>query len=170
MEFKRLSRENELWRKLWLNWDAMCNAYDENFNEFAPSALSVLKPLAEDPQTDSAGVFGLIDGEDVLAACQLNVARLLGYDGKVLRLRHLVLSPKFDYSDDISVKDYVEMLSEMFTGAVACAENEMAAEHIKLHVRSPADREFFNNFQEQLSKSATFRTVQMRGAWLYITK
>ncbi|HDR28646.1 hypothetical protein [Rhodovulum sp.] len=170
MEFERLSRENGLWTRLWLNWDSACSEFNESFSDFAPSALSVLKTLAEDPQTKSAGVFGVVRGDDVLAACQLNVAGLPGYSGKVLRLRHLVLSPRFDFSEDTTVDDYVDVLSTMFAGTVRCAETAMPADHIKLHFRSPADREFFNRFQRELSGSATFGSVQMRGAWLYLTK
>lgn len=168
MEFKRISQENGLWQKLWASWDKICSSYDEDFRDFAPSSLTVLQPLAESPQTDSSGVFALIESGETLAVCQLNVAWIKGYDSKVLRLRHLLLSPEFDFSDEITVARYVRILSEMFTGTVACANNEMPAKHIKLHLQSPADREFFKEIEEYLTKAATFNSVKMRGAWLYI--
>ncbi len=170
MTFERLSRENGHWQLLWRNWDALCETYNEAFTEFAPSALTVLKPLAEDPQLPHAGVFGLLDGPNVLAVCQLNVAALPGYDDKVLRLRHLVLSPEFDFSDAMTLERYVDVLSQMFTGAVEVASTEMPAKHIKLHFRSPADRQFFNQFKDTLSTSGAFKTVQMSGAWLYLSR
>ena len=164
----RISQENGLWSKLWAEWDEICSSFDENFADFAPSSLSVLKPLAESPQTGSAGVFALIDQDSILAVCQLNVAWIKGYDNKVLRLRHLLLSPEFDFSDEVTVDRYVQILSEMFTGTVSCANNEMPAKHVKLHLQSPADREFFKEIKKHLNKAATFNSVEMRGAWLYI--
>ncbi len=168
MEFKRISRENGDWNKLWTSWDTICSEYGETFQDFASSSLEVLRPLAESPQTASAGVFALFDGVSILAVCQLNVAFIKGYDKKVLRLRHLLLSPKYDYSDDITVEDYVNILSEMFAGTISCAKEELFAKHVKLHLQSPADREFFNKIQENLEQSATFSSVKMHGAWLYI--
>ena len=170
MHFQRLSRENGLWSKLWVSWDAICEKYSESFAEFVPSALSVLKPLADDPQLSHAGVYGLVEGEDIRAVCQLNVANLPGYDGKVLRLRHMVLSPEFEFSDDISVDDYVSVLAEMFSGALVVSDGDMLSEHVKLHLRTPLDIQFFNHFRDKLSLTAKFDIVQMRGAWLYITK
>lgn len=170
MEFKRLTRENELWDKLWVNWDKICSDFDESFDDFAPSALSVLKDIVEDPQIGSVGVFGLVDGDDVLAACRLNVAAIPGYTGKVLRMRQLVLSPKFDFADEYPVDEYVDVLSAMFAGTVVQAETDMPADHIKLHFRSPADREFFNTFQAKLAESKIFSSVQLKGAWLYLTR
>ncbi len=169
MEFKRFSRDNGGWQALWVNWDAQCQDYLEDFSEFAPSSLSVLKALAEEPERPTAGVYGLTRGEEVLAACQLNVAFLPGYDGKVLRLRHLILSPRFDFAPDVNVEEYVEVLAKMFAGTVRLAQGDMAAKHVKLHFRSPADREFFKEFREHLSMIGAFSSVQMKGAWLYIS-
>ena len=171
MALVRLSRDNGLWNKLWIEWDAACENYGENFGEFAPSALSVLKPLAEDPQTRHAGVFGWTGADErIHAACQLNVAALPGYTGKVLRLRHLVLSPDFDFSETTTVDQYVDVLGGVFAGTMELASSELPADHVKLHFRSPADREFFNRFREYLQDTRTFKTVQMRGAWLYLSK
>lgn len=168
MEFKRISRENGLWGNLWAEWDKICTSFDENFQEFAPSSLTVLQPLAENPQTESAGVFALIDQGSILAVCQLNVAFIKGYDNKVLRLRHLLLSPEYDFSDNVTVESYVQILSEMFAGTVHCANSELPAKHVKLHLQSPADRQFFKEIEQHLNVSATFSAVKMHGAWLYI--
>lgn len=103
-----------------------------------------------------------------MAVCQLNVAFIKGYDNKVLRLRHLLLSPKYDFSDDITVDDYVNILSEIFAGTIHCATDELPAKHVKLHLQSPADRQFFKEIEQHLNKSTTFSSVKMHGAWLYI--
>ena len=168
MDFKRISQENGLWGKLWAEWDEICSSFDENFQDFAPSSLTVLQPLAESPQTSSSGVFALIEQDSILAVCQLNVAWIKGYDNKVLRLRHLLLSPKYDFSDEVTVDKYVQILSEMFAGTVLCAKNEMLAKHVKLHLQSPADRELFKEIEQHLIKTATVSSVKMHGAWLYV--
>lgn len=168
MEFLRISRENGLWDKLWVDWDEICSNFGEDFQDFAPSSLTVLKPLAESPQIGSAGVFALFDKDSALAVCQLNVAFIKGYDDKVLRLRHLLFSPEFDFSDDVTVEKYVQILSETFAGTVLCAKSEMPAKHVKLHLQSPADRGFFKEIEQHLKTSAKFTSVNMRGAWLYV--
>lgn len=168
MEFRRISRENGLWDKLWADWDKLCTSFGENFQDFAPSSLTILRPLAESPQTATAGVFALIDEGATLAVCQLNVAFIKGYDNQVLRLRHLLLSPEYDFSNTVTVEKYVQVLSEMFAGTVVCAQNELPAKHVKLHLQSPADRVFFKEIEQHLNKSATFSAVKMHGAWLYV--
>ena len=168
MEFKRISLENGLWGKLWAEWDEICSSFGESFQDFAPSSLTILQPLAESPQTNSSGVFALVDQDSILAVCQLNVAWIKGYTDRVLRLRHLLLSPEYDFSDEVTVDKYVQILSEMFAGTVLCAENELLAKHVKLHLQSPADRQFFKEIEQHLAKAAKFSSVKMHGAWLYV--
>ena len=60
------------------------------------------------------------------------------------------------------------MISEMTAGTVRCASSELPAKHLKLHLQSPADREFFKEIEQHLNTSATFSAVKMHGAWLYI--
>jgi len=104
------------------------------------------------------------------AMCQLNVAFLPGYTGKVLRVRHIIHSPMFDFDEGKTVDDYVNVLADIFSGVLSASEGEMLAPHVKFHFRSPAERSFFNTLQDILSKRPIFAGVEMRGAWLYISK
>ena len=169
MKLKRLSRENGLWNELWKDWDRQCTEFQEEFSDFAPSSLITLKDLAEEPERPTAGVFGLHDGNEFKALCQLNVAFLPKYTGRVLRLRHLVLSPRFDFSPDIDVEEYTKVLTSTFAQTVMLTKTEMPAQHVKLHFRSPADREFFKTFKRDIEATGAFASVQMQGAWLYIS-
>lgn len=169
MELKRISRDNELWNLLWKQWDDECTKYEENISEYATSAISTLKPLAEDPQYTSAGVFGLFDEARIEAICQLNVTLLPGYTGPVLRLRHLVLAPKFDFDDDTTIGEYIDVLSSVFAGTIDQANGDMKADHAKLHFRSPADKQFFKNIEQSLKSNAVFSDVALKGSWLYVS-
>ena len=171
MELVRVARSNERLDEIWLQWDAQCERFGESFKDYATASMSVLRELAEEPETRSAAVFALVDESGAyLAICQVNVARIPGYDGPVLRLRHLVLAPEFDFSEEIPDDRYADVLAEVFTKVSLLSENTMAADHIKIHLRSRGDREFFKVFEEHLREEAAFATVRMQGAWLYITK
>ncbi|UWQ11932.1 hypothetical protein K3X41_04390 [Aliiroseovarius crassostreae] len=169
MEFKRISRENGQWNTLWQQWDKECTKYGETISDYATSALSTLKPLAEDPQITSAGVYGLIDKDEIVAVCQLNVTGLPGYTGPVVRLRHLVLAPKFDFDDSTTIQEYINVLSSVFAGTINLAHSEMKADHAKLHFRSPADKEFFKNIEQSLKSNSVFSHVALKGSWLYVS-
>ena len=146
--------------------------------KYAPHLMKIFRILPQlfrrftaagrKPSNSKCWRFALREGESILAVCQLNVAFIKGYDNKVLRLRHLLLSPKYDFSDDITVDDYVNILSEIFAGTIHCATDELPAKHVKLHLQSPADRQFFKEIEQHLNKSTTFSSVKMHGAWLYI--
>ncbi|MEL7211619.1 MAG: hypothetical protein AAGK92_03085 [Pseudomonadota bacterium] len=170
MDFKRISVENGEWNKLWTSWDEQCDSYGEKLDEYAVGSIAAIRPLANGGQTSSSGVYGLVDEQAVHSICQLNTALLPGYTGKVLRLRHLVLAPRFDYDDSVNLDEYVTVLSKMFAGAVEISGTEMLSDHIKLHLQSPADKEFFKLFQDKLRQFSVFNTVELRGAWLYISK
>lgn len=171
MKFIRLSRADQSFDKMWSSWDEECAKFSENFADFSPSALTELEKLASEPETAHAGVFAINDSSgNYPAVCQLNSAFLPGYTGRVLRLRHLVLSPQFEFSSEDLTEEYVSVLTEVFAGVVEVAEVEMPADHIKFHLRSPADRQFYNHFEVSLQRSRVFASVQLRGAWLYITK
>lgn len=46
----------------------------------------------------------------------------------------------------------------------------MQAKEIKFHLRSPQDYDFFRAVRPSLAKISRFESVEMKGAWLYITR
>lgn len=170
MNFKRVSHENGLWAKLLTQWEAEATGFEENFSDYAPDALSVLRPLAEETQVKNAGVYAVCDDSHYSLLCQLNAAFLPGYDGKVLRVRHIVHSPRFDYDADLTIDDYATVLADLFIGVFDASGAEMPAPYVKFHFRSPAERSFFDNLKDLLGRHDAFASVEMRGSWLYIGK
>jgi hypothetical protein len=169
VSFERISAEKGNWATLWSQWDAECSEYDEDFSEYAAASLGVLKDLAEDPQIGSAGVFGMVREGRFMSACQLNSARLPGYDGKVLRMRHLILSPVLDFGDNGGdINDYADILAATLSGVVEQARGAMTATNIKFHFRSLADRQFAELLREQIDAAGLFELVEIKGAWLYL--
>lgn len=158
------------WAKLVLQWEAECSDFEEDFSEYAMASLPVLGDLAIAPPRRDAAVYGLSSGNTIEAVCQANSTFLPGYTGKVLRIRHIVLSPRFDYSENIEIADYVKTLIGVFTGAVALAYQEMASEHIKFHLKSPAERAFGAAFTDALQGDTSFTEVAIKGSWIYLSK
>lgn len=103
------------------------------------------------------------------AACYLNSTMLKGFSGYVLRVRHLLLSPYYDF-EDLSLDDYADILARFFTALVECSEGELLSPHIKIHYKSPYDRTFFAAFGMQLRASGRFQTVESKGMWLHLTR
>ena len=167
---QRVSSDNGRWQEVLNQWDKECEDFEENFAEYEQGTLSILRPLAEQTQSPSSGVYGVKTESGYLGVCQLNVTHLPGFNGRVLRVRHIIHSPKFDYDDNVSVKEYESFLISVFLGVFELSYQEMEAPHIKFHFRSPAERGFFKSFESALSKSEHFQKVAMRGSWLYISK
>jgi len=102
--------------------------------------------------------------------CQANSSLLPGYVGKVLRIRHIVLSPRFDFADDMTVEQYSQTLVVVFTGVLGLAYGEMASDHVKFHLKSPADRAFGGAFTEAVKDHKAFTKVEMKGSWIYLSQ
>lgn len=164
----RLQRGDGSWDAFKQDWEAQCAAYGEEFSSFAEGTFTVVDGLLDDPQ-EAAGLFAVKLGEQHLSMCQLNRASIPGYTSPVLRVRFMTLSPEFDFGDK-SVEEYSEVLVATFATVLAVSNTVMEAKHIKFHLRSPADRQFFAMAGKGLSDTELFHSVHVRGAWLYVTK
>lgn len=173
----QLRTETNTWELLLEDWRRQCELFDEDITLYEDSPINVVRDLAEGPLNPNAGAYALYDGERFSALCQANRTPLPGYTGQVLRVRMMYLCPELDLGDS-EIDDYVTTLTQMFSGIVSLSSSvEMAAPHIKFHLRSPADRQFFQVLSQVLSgddsgvdRPRVFANVQMRGSWLYITK
>lgn len=170
MEFVRVSVQNGLWVELLNQWEVSCSEFDESLSDYATGSISVLRPLAEQAQLDSSGVFALRDDSGFHGICQLNSAHIKGHTGKVLRVRHIVHAPRYDFDNTLELEDYAELLSEIFKGVLDVSVTEMPSPDVKFHFRSPAERQFFAEFNKALSDHKVFDKVDMVGSWLYIGK
>lgn len=169
-ELIRVSRENGLWQNLLKGWNDECEAFGENLDDYATSSMAVIRPLAEETQTPNAGIYALAADDSFMGLCQLNVAFIPGYTDKVLRVRHIVHSPRFDFDDSVSIDDYTKFLSGLLVGVFHISNNDMRAPNIKFHFKSPAERFFFDKIKGAVKDSGIAEMVEMRGAWLYIRK
>lgn len=171
---KRVSQENGCWQELTLAWEKECGEFQENFEEYAVASMPVLEPLATGTQMTQAGVYAFAPNGRYQAICQANSSFLPGYTGKVLRIRHIVFSPMFDYSDEIDIQTYGNTLVGVFSGVILMSYEDMPAQHIKFHLRSPAEMEFGEQFTKVLKEHEEFKNaftnVNMKGAWIYLSK
>lgn len=170
MRLFQVKDSDATWRAVKDAWRAECEAHGEDFDEYAFGHISELDKLAaiEHPR---AGVYALetAAGERPAAVCQLNRTQLPGFVGEVLRLRFLTLAPRYDFGD-VSVDDYGDVLGGVLAGVVSVSYGDLSAPHIKFHLASPADRQFFRSLEGPLRGIAAFESVQFIGSWLLITK
>lgn len=165
---KKLQMNDGTWPEFVLDWQAQCEKAGEDFAAYAVGSFDVLSGLATAPEPD-AGVYALKKGGTHDAICQANCTGLPGYDGPVLRVRMMLLSPDFDFGVK-PIEQYGSTLINMFLGIYILSETEMMARHIKFHLKSPNDRSFFAAIGERLNGEEQFEKVEVRGSWLYVTK
>lgn len=168
-KFVRLNVHDGSWQKFIENWQIQCSQYDEDFSIYENEPIGVVKDLAHENTRDDAAAYALFDGTNFLAMCQINCTPLPGYDGSVLRVRMLYLSPHYEFGE-YSIEDYMKLIISVFLNVIVISNREMPAPHIKFHLRSPADRQFFATFGAALDEANYFQSIGIRGAWLYITK
>jgi hypothetical protein len=168
MSIKKLSVEDGSWPDLLDIWKTQCEGYGQDFDEFAVATFGVLNPLAADGHP-KAEVYGFHVEDECWVVCEANHTLLPGYDGYVLRVRNMTFAPRFDFGD-VGVDAYGKALTGLFGGILALSHAVRPAPHIKFHLRSPADRTFFQALTEPLLKIPLFDTVEVKGAWLYVTK
>jgi hypothetical protein len=167
--FLRLTTADNSWDDFLADWRGQCEAQGEEFSLYEQGPIQVVRDLAEGPLQEEARVYGLKKGKHYCAMCQVNRTLLPGYNGKVLRVRMMYLSPYYDFGD-YPVEEYTDILISLFGNVAELSYGEMESPHIKFHLRSPADRQFFATLGSKLDKSPVFASVALRGAWLYITK
>lgn len=168
-KFTRLLEETGTWMSFESDWRAQCADLEEDFDSYAEATLSVVRDIIR-VEKKKAGVFALQNNDKYLAMCQINRAALPGYDAPVLRVRFITFCPDVDLRD-LPQNEYGRMLVSLLTEVLVLAKTdpEMGSRHIKFHLRSPADVQFFTALGQGLHDTKSFETVVTRGAWLYIT-
>ena len=107
MKLVRLNKSNETWQDFDAKWEAEFLTYEDDYSTYAQASLGTLRNECDDGMEDhDSGVFALVDdGGRFHAAAFLNNTLLTGFDGKVLRVRHLILSPYYDF-EELQLEDY----------------------------------------------------------------
>lgn len=167
---KKLSHVDGTWGELLAQWTRQCHDFDEDFESYLPETMKLLGGLVE--QTEGQrwdGVFAYEEGGQIEGICFVNGAFIPGYSGRVLRVRHVLLSPKNDFGD-YDEEHFGKTLGAIFERILVLSEGLIPCQHLKFHFRSPADVALFSKFSTILSKSDHFASVNMKGAWLMLTR
>ena len=166
-QLRELTNTPESWGVLKDDWQRQCEPHGETIDDYAIGAMSTIEDLVLTPAA-RAKPLGLYDTMgNCHAVCFANIANIPGYREPVLRIRHIVLSPNYDFGA-LDSSAYEAAITTMFAGVVSRAFGDMRAKHIKFHLRSPADVSFFSAVAKTLASVPVFQTVQMKGAWLYL--
>lgn len=167
-KFNRLIVGDGSWQKVIDDWTRQCEEVGESLSEYAPESMGVLHGFAEtcDKNTWAAGLF---DGQHWNAVSMLNRAMLPGTKGYTLRVRHVIVSPLLDFGA-WSKDAYADTLVSFTWAVVQLSETTLPAAHVKFHLRSPGDMDYFRAFGNALDSKGVFAQVSMHGAWLAITK
>ena len=150
------------------DWTAQCEEIGENLDGFAPSAMQPIRAFAK-AENDKEWAIGIEnDGRFMAAACAIR-AMQKGFSGWVLRIREVTVCPLLDYGN-LDENVYIDTLIAILNAAIKLSESDLKADHIKLHLRSPADAVFFRAFGNTLDSKGVFAASEAHGAWLTISK
>ncbi|QPM89398.1 hypothetical protein [Pseudooceanicola algae] len=169
-EALKASTSDPTWSELMTAWEQECSDYEENLADYASASLPILDELARGTPTLNAATYVLKVAGAPKAAFQANRTFLPGYTGKVLRIRHIVTSPKFDFDNTIDYDEYIDVMVGVFSAALDLAYGELASDHIKFHLKSPVERTFGHNFTDALRGDGAFKIADIRGSWIYLSK
>jgi hypothetical protein len=81
----------------------------------------------------------------------------------------VTVCPDLDYGA-LQPDSYSETLIALFSEALKLSESLLEADHLRFHLRSPADAAFFRAFGNTLDSRGVFAAVEVHGAWLTISK
>lgn len=156
------------WSSVVEEWRKQCDV--EDFEIFCDGIFGVVENLAKHPEQKAAVLGVKLEGQTV-AVCQVNTKLIKGYEEPVLRVRHLILSPYYDLND-VTTLEYGKVIVSVFNSVLEVSDDhqQLGAKHIKFHLRSSSDQQFFTAMGDGLRHSDLFDTVQSKGAWLYVTK
>jgi hypothetical protein len=171
---KRVSTSDGTWQALLDSWEQQCQEVTGDCLEnYAIDSLPVLQEIAEITEQPSkqriTWAVALYDQTRPLVAAMANLAPLPNYDRPVLRIRQLTVCPFLDFGA-LSEDTYAETLIELTSGIVSLSQNQLAAGHIHVHLRSPADVAYFQAFGKTIDGENVFDSVTHKGAWLRIDK
>lgn len=168
---KRLSLEDGSWQEVLDQWSKQCHEYEEDFEGFLHQTLPMLETQIGDCRGNrNTGVYSHTgETKEHQAICFLNGSFIPGFSGRVLRVRHLILAPKYDFGD-YTRDEYAALLSAIFEDVLRVSDSEISCPNVKIHFRSPADVALYREFAKNLNEGSRFSSVKMQGAWLYISK
>lgn len=169
-EFVRLLKSDGTWDAFCGDWKSQCDALGEDFEGYTEATFSVVDEIVTDFQRRS-GVFALRQNGSHLAMCQVNLAALPGYEGPVLRVRFITLSPEYDLTNK-TISEYGDVLVGLLGEVLELAylDEDLTCRHIKFHLSSPADQQFFRALGMHIQEHNIFEKIETRGSWLYITR
>ena len=167
---KKLLSADGSWAELTKQWSAQCHKFDEDFASYIPDTISLLQDLVDQTVNKATdGVFAFVQEDIYQGICFVNGAFIPGFAERVLRVRHVILAPENDFGE-FDEEKYARRLGSFFEAILAVSDSVIHCKHVKIHFRSPADVAIFQKFSANLSQFEQFSSVQMKGAWLMITK
>lgn len=172
---KRLLGSDGTWDALEADWNHQCSASGETLDEYAVDSMPTIKAIALDGDSDNhlrkSWAVAIYDesGKAMLAAI-VHWHPMPGVDGHVLKIRQVTVCPALDAGEIDDDEVYADVLIALTWNVYQLSETELKAVQIRVHLRSPADAQFFAAFGKNLDGTNVFADVEHRGAWLRITK
>lgn len=168
MEVIRLLSSDGTLEQFTADWNEQCREVGEDCDSFGEATTSVIRDFARKESDREWAIAIKQGGRFMAAACAIRAVQK-PFAGWVLRIREVTVCPLLDYGN-LDENAYVDTLIAILNGALNLSESSLPAQHIKLHLRSPADAVFFRAFGNTLDSKGVFAATEAHGAWLTVSK
>lgn len=167
MPLKRLTPD--MMKAVEETWRDQCQAFNEDFEEFAPESMKHAIKICNEPVLDPRyGIYGVFTENVADAIVHVNRASLPGSTGYTLRFVWVLLAPRFDF-EDLTIEQFASVTSELINGAKEIAEQDSDVEHLKIHLGNFIDRQYFSDIAVKLSSTKHFLDCRLRGNWFHLS-
>lgn len=168
MQIKRLQTSDGSLAAFEADWVAQCEEVGDDFDTYAQSSTGTIRDFAARGSDKEWAVAIEHEGRILAIACAIRATQK-PLNGWTLRIREVTVCPLLDYGK-LDENTYVDTLIAILNGAIKLSESSLGAQHIKLHLRSPADAVFFRAFGNTLDSKGVFAATEAHGAWLTLSK
>lgn len=161
--------DKSLFSELEKEWKEQCIKFSEDFADYAAPSIDLARSISSEQPTEKYGIYCLRDKCSGEHLCILhgNVARLPKSTGKTFRAVWVLLAPRFDF-EDVAAEEFSKLAANLLLAIVDVATRS-GSEHIKLHLGTMVDRQYFGAVAMTLLATKAVQDASIRGNWLHVT-
>lgn len=168
---KKIKFSDGSWENLVSDWSEQLKATNNDFEEYFENSASFQLLETECEKLENiaiAGVFALIDDQNThTAICYASGGMTNKIPGQFMRVRHFLLSPRFD-SQDVSFESYLIQSSKAIKALIDLAKNVIKCPEIKIHFKSRSELEPMKKIMQKLKEEKEINSLSTHNLWLII--
>lgn len=168
MELRRLQLCDGSWAELEADWQSQCDEIVDDYENYCFGPIESVKRTAA-MGDENEWAFSIKENNRHLITAICRRVQQKPFDGWVLRVREVSVSPFLD-SGFLNEDVYADVLVALLFEAIKLSSTYLMADHVKMHLRSPADAVFFKAVRNSLDIEGVIVATETHGAWFTVSK